>query len=67
MEKMRRRHICKKQIKKGRSGTRELVKLIKEGTSIALMVDQRVGEGPRAAFFNKPAHTTTIPAQIALK
>jgi len=31
------------------------------------MVDQRVGEGPRINFFNKPAHTTTIPAQLALK
>ena len=31
------------------------------------MVDQRVSEGPREVFFNKPAHTTTIPAQLALK
>ena len=40
---------------------------IKNGYSIALMVDQRVSEGPREVFFNKPAHTTTIPAQLALK
>ena len=31
------------------------------------MVDQRVSEGPRTMLFNKPAHTTTIPAQLALK
>jgi len=31
------------------------------------MVDQRVGEGPKVSFFNKPAHTTTIPAQLVLK
>ena len=31
------------------------------------MVDQRVSEGPRTNFFNKPAHTTTIPAQLAMK
>ena len=31
------------------------------------MVDQRVSEGPRISFFNKEAHTTTIPTQIALK
>ena len=36
-------------------------------TSIALMVDQRVGEGLRISFFNQLAHTTTIPAQLALK
>ena len=31
------------------------------------MVDQRVGEGPRINFFDHPAQTTTIPAQLALK
>ena len=31
------------------------------------MVDQRVSEGPRISFFDKEAHTTTIPVQIALK
>ena len=31
------------------------------------MVDQRVGEAERIPFFNIPAHTTTIPAQLALK
>ena len=67
MEKMRRRYICKKQIKKGRSGTRELVKLIKKGTSIALMVDQRVREGEKVPFFNHLATSTTIPAQFIKK
>ncbi|WP_440675842.1 lysophospholipid acyltransferase family protein [Candidatus Pelagibacter sp. HIMB1593] len=67
MEKIRVRDICKKQIKKGRSGTRELVKLIKEGTSIALMVDQRVREGEKVTFFNHLATSTTIPAQFIKK
>ena len=31
------------------------------------MVDQRVGESERSPFFNIPAHTTTIPAQLAIK
>ena len=31
------------------------------------MVDQRVGESERYPFFNIPAHTTTIPAQLAVK
>ena len=46
---------------------REIINKIKNGYSVALMVDQRVSEGPREIFFNKPAHTTTIPAQLALK
>ena len=67
MEYLRMKYICPNQIPKGRMGMREIVTKIKNGYSIALMVDQRVGEGPRTLFFNKPAHTTTIPAQIALK
>jgi len=67
MENIRKRDICKKQIKKGRSGTRELVKLIKEDTSIALMVDQRVREGEKVKFFNHLATSTTIPAQFIKK
>jgi len=67
MEYLRMKYICPIQIPKGVSGSREIIKKIKDGYSIALMVDQRVSEGPRISFFNKEAHTTTIPAQIALK
>ena len=31
------------------------------------MVDQRVSEGERIPFFEKPALTSTLPAQLALK
>ena len=67
MEYLRMKYICPNQIPKGRMGMREIIRKMKNGYSIALMVDQRVSEGPREAFFNKPAHTTTIPAQLALK
>ena len=67
MEYLRMKYICPNQIPKGRMGVREIVNKVRSGYSIALMVDQRVSEGPRAPFFNKPAHTTTIPAQLALK
>ena len=67
MEKIRIRDICKKQIKKGRSGTRQIIKLLKEGTSVALMIDQRVREGEKVTFFNHLATTTTIPAQLIKK
>jgi len=67
MEYLRMKYICPNQIPKGRMGMREIIGKVKDGYSIALMVDQRVGEGPRTLFFNKPAHTTTIPAQLALK
>ena len=67
MEYLRMKYICPNQIPKGRMGMREIIGKMKNGYSIALMVDQRVSECPREVFFNKPAHTTTIPAQLALK
>ena len=67
MEKIRTKFICQKQIKKGRSGTRELVKNFKGGSSIALMIDQRVREGIDVPFFKKPCSTTSIPAQLVKK
>ena len=67
MEKIRKNYICKKQIKKGLSGTKEILKYFKTGTSIALMIDQRVSEGIICNFFNKKALTTTIPAQFVKK
>ena len=64
MEDIRKKFICKKQIKKGKSGVREMLALFKKGFSIALMIDQRVSEGIKAKFFNREALTTTIPAQL---
>ncbi len=67
MEQIRKTHICKKQIKKGISGTKEILRNFKKGTSIALMIDQRVSQGIKSKFFNKEALTTTIPAQFVKK
>ena len=67
MERIRKKYICKKQIKKGISGTKELLKEFKNGTSIALMIDQRVSEGIESELFGQKALTTTIPAQFIKK
>ena len=67
MEPLRKKYICKKQIKKGINGVRESLKFFKQGTSIAIMIDQRVSEGKKINFFNHPAFTTTIPAQFVKK
>ena len=67
MEKIRKKYICKNQIKKGTSGVRELLRLYKKGYSIALMIDQRVSQGIKSKFFNEEAFTTTIPAQFIKK
>jgi len=67
MEKIRKKYICKNQIKKGISGTKELLSFFKKNTSIALMIDQRVSQGIKSNFFKYKAYTTTIPAQFAKK
>ncbi len=67
MEYLRMKYICPAQIPKGRMGMREIISKIKDGYSVALMMDQRVTEGLKIPFFNRPAFTTTIPAQLALK
>ena len=67
MEYLRMKYICPNQIPKGRAGMREIINKINNNYSIALMVDQRVGEGIKINFFNQLAQTTTIPAQLALR
>ena len=67
MEKIRIKYICKNQIKKGRAGTRQVIKNLKSGCSVALMIDQRVREGSKVNFFGNLATTTTIPAQLIKK
>ena len=67
MEQIRTQNICKNQIKKGRAGSREIIKNLIKGKSIAIMIDQRVREGIKIDFFNNQATTTTIPAQLIKK
>ena len=67
MERVRKKYICKNQVKKGAGGIRQLLRLYKKGYSIALMIDQRVSEGIKSKFFDDDAFTTTIPAQFVRK
>ena len=67
MERIRKKYICKNQIRKGISGTRQLLSFFKKKTSIALMIDQRVTQGIKSNFFKHEAFTTTIPAQFVKK
>ena len=67
METIRKKYICKNQIKKGIGGLKNLIKYKKKNYSTALMIDQRVSEGVLSNLFNKQALTTTIPAQLVKK
>ena len=67
MEFLRRKYVCKNQIKKGINGVRETIEFIKKNHSIALMIDQRLSEGEKINLFNRPALTTTLPSQLSIK
>ena len=67
MEYLRLKYVCPIMIKKGRSNTRELINRIKDGYSVIILADQRTSEGKKIEFFNYPALTSTMPAQISLK
>tara|TARA_B100000963_G_scaffold192203_1_gene167283 strand:- start:8604 stop:9461 length:858 start_codon:yes stop_codon:yes gene_type:complete len=67
MEYLREKYICDNQIKKGINGVRDTIEFIKKKHCIALMIDQRVSEGEKINFFDKPALTTTLPAQLSTK
>ena len=45
MERIRKKYICRNQIKKGIGGLKRLTQLKKENFSSAIMIDQRVSEG----------------------
>ena len=67
MEYLRRKYVCKNQIKKGLNGLRDAIEYLKNGYSLAMMVDQRLSEGEKINFFDRVALTTTLPAQLAVK
>ena len=53
---IRKKYICKNQIKKGIGGTKEIIDLIKKKNSIALMVDQRLGESKDILFWETSSY-----------
>ena len=67
IEVIRKKYICKYQIKKGIGGLKDLIVLKKKNFSTALMIDQRVSEGIMSDLFNQKALTTTIPGQLVKK
>ena len=67
MEYLRKKYVCNNQIRKGRIGVKQALDFINKKYSIALMIDQRLSEGEKINFFGRPALTTTLPAQLALK
>lgn len=56
-----------KMIAKGQAGVKDLVRSIKSGMSIAMLVDQKMNDGIEVPFFNKPAMTAPAIARLSIQ
>ncbi len=56
-----------KMIPKGLSGVKDLVRAIKGGMSIAMLVDQKMNDGIEVPFFGIPAMTAPAIARLSLQ
>jgi KDO2-lipid IV(A) lauroyltransferase len=52
-----------------RKGARRILKALQKNHSVAILMDQHIkkSEAVEVPFFNRPAHTTPITAQLAMK
>jgi KDO2-lipid IV(A) lauroyltransferase len=53
--------------RKGRGGMRHIVRALRKGDPVAMMVDQKENGGIPVPFFHAPAMTTPLPVQLAHK
>jgi len=52
---------------KGKEGAKQLIYSLKKGTSVGLVIDQKMNDGIKVPFFNKPAMTSDALAQLCLR
>ena len=52
---------------KGKEGAKQLIYSLKKGISIGLVIDQKMNDGIKVPFFNKPAMTSDALAQLCLR
>lgn len=54
-------------IPKGASGAKELIKNIKSGNAVAMLVDQKMNDGIEVPFIGKPAMTANAIAKLSIQ
>lgn len=54
-------------VKKGKEGARALIKAIRNGQHLGLLLDQKQNDGLPVDFFGKPAMTAPAAAELALR
>lgn len=52
---------------RGRRGLADMVKHLKSGGMMGMLIDQHITSGPLLHFFGQPAHTALSAAELALK
>ncbi|MGY6633989.1 MAG: lysophospholipid acyltransferase family protein [Alkalilacustris sp.] len=52
---------------RGRRGLAEMVRFLRDGGVVGLLIDQRMGNGVPLSFFGRPAWTALSAAEMALK
>ncbi|MCK5744944.1 MAG: lysophospholipid acyltransferase family protein, partial [Oricola sp.] len=65
--KHRGRVMSRRQVPKGKRGGRALVDALKEGRSLAMLVDQKLNSGISVPFMGLPAMTAPAAARLSLK
>ncbi|MDB5461107.1 MAG: lipid biosynthesis acyltransferase [Caulobacteraceae bacterium] len=63
----RRRYGVTLMAPKGETGSREVMRAMNQGVSVALLNDQKFNQGLAAPFFGVTAHTAPGPTRFALK
>lgn len=59
--------VGKPMLPRGRSGTRQLIKHLRAGGVMAILIDQKIGLGEPIDFLGHPAMTSTDIAALALR
>ena len=56
-----------KLVAKGRSGAKDLIRAIKSGDSIAMLIDQKMNDGIEVPFLGRPAMTANAIAKLSMQ
>jgi Kdo2-lipid IVA lauroyltransferase/acyltransferase len=67
LERARIAHGMSELISKGQQGTLRAFRILRNGGTLALLIDQRASEGILVPFFGHDAQTTPLPAILALR
>jgi KDO2-lipid IV(A) lauroyltransferase len=67
VQQIRARALRGRHLKKGSAGARAIIRSLKEGGHLAMLIDQKQNDGIAVPFFGRPAMTAPALAQLALK